>query len=331
VLEILVPPGGRVQPGQPILRLDTSDLELARQRVMQQLQGKRAQRRTLLLEREQTLKDERGDLELAQLELAFLESRHRQRKTLFEQGLVSRDELLQAELDLKKQVVEERRLRESAGDAAAAHRARVEALDGEIALLQRDLAQAEHRLERADAAASVAGMVTWVADQLGATVRSGEPLARVADVSRYKVSATISDFYANRLREGLAVRIQLGDRDLTGFISLLQPEVSDGVLGFEVALNDADLVAARANQRVSVWIRTDERRDVLRLRRGSALPGPGEHQVFVIGSGTAQRRRVRAGMNGTEFIEIAEGLVPGERVVLDRLEHLEHLERIKTE
>ena len=53
-------------------------------------------------------------------------------------------------------------------------------------------------------------MLTWVVEQPGTAIKRGDVLARIADLDRFRVEATISDSYASRLEAGLPVRVQIG-------------------------------------------------------------------------------------------------------------------------
>ena len=46
-------------------------------------------------------------------------------------------------------------------------------------------------------------MVTWVNKNIGATIRDGEALAKIADLSSFKVQGSISDTYLDQVRPGM--------------------------------------------------------------------------------------------------------------------------------
>ena len=55
------------------------------------------------------------------------------------------------------------------------------------------------------------GVLTWVLPEVGATVRKGDVLARVADLSAYRVVATISDVHASKLAAGMRTHVKLDE------------------------------------------------------------------------------------------------------------------------
>ncbi len=74
VAEVLVAPGERVQAGAPLMRLDTSALELSLQIAQQEVLAKEAANRQAALENADQMAQAEIDLKIAQLELEGLET-----------------------------------------------------------------------------------------------------------------------------------------------------------------------------------------------------------------------------------------------------------------
>jgi len=329
VLRVLRQPGARLAEGEPILALDVAALELERETLAQKLASLENDRRQTVLGFRKQENEDRGKLELIELDLRFLEARHRQQKLLRDKGLASLEALQQAELELEKKRVEKRQLEDARVDAAVGHEAELEGLRLELALTRKALARAEERLEQGAARAPAAGVLTWVVEAEGSAVRAGEPLARIADLSRFKASAKISDFYADRISEGQPAMVRVGNQELAGRVIRLLPEVADGALGFEAAFDQGETVDLRPNQRVDVFLQTQRRQDVLRVRRGPALVGPGRAVLFLIRGDKAVRTTVEVGVFGAKYIEIIAGLAEGDEVILNDLSEYAHRDSIK--
>ena len=109
--------------------------------------------------------------------------------------------------------------------AALANAADVRELGYTVSMQQRSIGELATKLRQADISSPQAGVLTWVNDNLGSTVQAGDALARVADLSSYRVRATISDTYADaaaprRPRDGCASTAPT----CAGSISEHQPE-----------------------------------------------------------------------------------------------------------
>ena len=71
----------------------------------------------------------------------------------------------------------------------------------------------------------------------------------------------------------------------------------------------------RQNQRLSVRVLMDQRKDVVMVARGPWLDSEGGHFAYVVKDGIAERRAISAGVSSLEQVEILDGLQPGERIV----------------
>ena len=159
------------------------------------------------------------------------------------------------------------------------------------------------------------GVLTWVVAETGATLRRGDVLARVADLSSFRVVATISDVHASRLAAGMPARVKLDDATTVGgTISSIDPRIENGTVRFWVDLDAASHPKLRNNLRVDVYAVTGARGNVLQVRRGS-LGDADRDGVFVVRGDTAVRVPVRFGLGGEENVEIVEGLREGDEVI----------------
>jgi HlyD family secretion protein len=155
-------------------------------------------------------------------------------------------------------------------------------------------------------------------------VQAGDALARVADLSTFRVRATISDTYADQLRPGGPVTVRLSGTDLSGRISSISPAVEKGVVTFYAQLDQPNHAALRANLRADVFVVTNAQRNVLRLKNGPFYQGGREQAVFVVKDGQARRRTVQFGASNFDYVQINSGLQAGEEVVVsDMKDHLE--------
>ena len=165
------------------------------------------------------------------------------------------------------------------------------------------------------------GVLTWVPSDVGALIHRGDVLARLADLSSFRVSATIADVHAARLAAGMPVRVRVDDNtELDGTITSVEPRIDNGVARFFVALDAAGRSDAklRNNLRVDVYAVVGRHSGVLRVHRGALLDG--EHDsVFVVHADRAVRVAVRFGLIGEENVEILSGLAQGDEVVVSNV------------
>jgi len=328
ILRVVRKPGALVAKGDPILELDTTALELERDSLIQQVGVKENTQRQEILQFERDAKQKKAELELIELDLKFYEAQYRQQAQLFENGLSSKDALQQAELQMEKTRVEKRQLLEAVEDSKSSHRIGLEGFRLELDLLQKSLRSAEELLRRATTNAPADGVLTWVVEAEGATVRSGEPLARIADLTNFKVTATISDYYADRIQNHQAAKVRIGEEELAGQVLRLLPEVTNGTMAFEVGFENPEELPLRPNQRVTVFLVTSKKSDVLRIRRSAVFSSPGQVPAFVVRGQTAVRTMVEIGITGSNYTEIRAGLKEGDQVILTDLSAMKDLATI---
>lgn len=316
VLRVLKRPGATLAAGEPILELDVAPARLAVERLEQQiaLRATDEERERLALERTQA--DLAARRNVRGLQLASLESQLSRNRKLHAEGLIAEEVLQQSELAAAQARIEVAQLEFEQKNAAASTAARLRQIALEGGTLRQERAEAWRTLQRATARAERAGVLTFVITDEGSTVRPGDVLARVADLTRFRVQATLSDVHAGVLRPGLPVRVRLGERALAGAVAAVEPSVQGGAVSFRVALEDASDVALRPNLRVDVEVLTEQRAGVLRVARGPGLTGLGVQDVFVVDGGEARRRSVRLGVASYEHIEVVEGLQEGEEVLV---------------
>lgn len=326
ILRVLHQPGAVLDAGEPILELDASQPVLDLKRLEEKIRQTEHRRRELELD--PTLNDLRSRREIKQLDAEQLDYQLQQTRQLFDQGLASELALRQIETQVRKARIEVRNLEETLQGTAQAQQAQLEGIASERRTLEGERREAERRLERATPRAERAGVLTWVADEEGATVRAGEVIARLAELDRFRIEATVSDVHANRLAPGQPVRIPLDGDELRGAIARILPAIDQGIVHFWVALDEPDHDLLHANLRVEVLVVTERRGEVLKIRKGPFVNGTGPQEVFVVRGETAVRRSVRLGLSGYDHYEVLDGLALGEEVVVSEVENYLHLEEI---
>ena len=188
----------------------------------------------------------------------------------------------------------------------------------------------EEKLKRADIVSQRKGVLTWVNDNIGSTVTEGESLARIADLQSYRVLATCSDLYAERLRVGMQVIVRLTDEDqIIGSITNIRPTIENNVITFDIQLENSAHPMLRPNQRVEVFVVTASKNNIVRVQNGPAFKDLARQKVFVRNGEMAERRDIQVGMTSFDHVEILSGIAAGEEVIISDMSRFEHLETIK--
>jgi HlyD family secretion protein len=329
VTRILRTPGDTLRAGESVVELDVSEARLALEKLDDRIALKRVEREQAELELAGKVNRWRNEEEIKSLESVYLDHNAQRCRENIENGLYSRDDLRRAEKEANRAHIELRQIRESIKHAESSLAAELRKLDLELSILRKERDEAAHRLERATGTTDRAGVLTWVVSSEGAAVRQGDEIARVADLSAFRVEATISDVHGDRLSRGLPVTVRSGDTELRGRVANVLPMVENGAITMEITLDDKSHPVLRHNLRVEVYVVTASEQNALRVHRGQFLSVDGYPTVFAIRGDEAVKSRVRFGLKNYEYYQILEGLSEGDEVILSSMEDYQHAKEVK--
>lgn len=315
VLAVLRRVGDQLTGGDPIVRLDTSDSELVAEKLRQNIALKNNEQARTRLTLESQLIELDGQITSKDLELQALKAALASNQALAKEGLLSQEALRESELKAAQAAVDLGRLRQSRINAEATNRAQLDGLTLEMQSLRAEDAQQRRLLELTTTKSDRDGVLTFVLDEEGALVRKGDVVARVADLTAFRVEATTSDVNASRILTGQPVSVRLDNLVTTGRVSVVEPQMQNGALRFEVALDEPDATWLRSNLRVDVQVITDRKPRVLRVARGPFAQGGGAQHVFVLRNDRAYRTPVRLGVSNFDWFEVVEGLAAGDEII----------------
>jgi HlyD family secretion protein len=328
VLRILVRPGTQLEVGAPVVELDVSESVLALEKVVKDLKVKENQQAQSRLMLEKALVDLVGKIEVKTLDLEAAQSRLESNQQLFKDSLLSREALRQSELSVKQTQIELGQLRGERENAERANAVQLEGLSLERGSLDKEAAQARRLLALSTTKSDRRGVLTWVLSQEGALVRRGDVIARIADLSSFRVEGSVSDVHAGRLRPGMRAVVRINDEALEGTISEVFPTVENGVIRFTVALAQASHASLRPSLRTDVLVITDRKPRALRLKRGPFADNVARG-VFVVRADRAFRVPVTLGLSGIDDVEVTSGLADGEEVIISDMRDYAHLSEVK--
>lgn len=315
VVQVDAPDGAAVQAGQvlatlsnPQLELDVTSREAA---IAGQLGGVSAQR--LALQQAQTAQDSA----IAEAAYAALKAQRELgvRRGLHAQGFES-DAGLRGFADEARYTAARLAALQTARGAGRTIADRQAAeIEATASGLRRNLAVVEGSLQSLELRAPVAGRLTNWLLQPGQTLKQGDQVGQI-DGGAYRLDADIDEFYLGRVAEGQrAATIDEAPAQL--HVARVKPQVNGGVFRAELVFDGPAPSGLRRGQGMDARLTLDRTRTALVLPTGAWLDGGGAY-VFVVDSDGrhARRRAIVSGRRNPEQIEIASGLLPGERVLV---------------
>lgn len=328
IAEVYLPLGSTVQAGEPILRLDSAQIELQIARLADELRLKDLEIEGLKQQQRRALQDLHNREALARIDLDNQSVIVERYEALIESNVVSRFDYDTARLDARKTQLQLDQLATQVADTRAADANALEQRAVERQLLAQRLAEQRKLLHDTTLRASSAGIVTVLLSDIGQNVVAGAELARISDLSRYRVDATLSDFYLHEVRAGMPATIDLGNSDLRGRVDQILPAVDNGTIRLRIALDEPGHALLKPNLRVEAGIVTASRESGLRVANGIVFNGAGLQDVYVVENGEAIKRQVDVGLSNSSYVEIIGGLSEGDEVIISDMTNYRHLQRI---
>lgn len=325
IKEVLLEAGKEVGAGDLLLRLDRDYVSLQLEGRRDQLAMKENSIGLLNLEYDRDLKELGYNAEIKKLELAAAEARLADAQRLLKIGGATEEEVEAADLAVQITKLESEKLENQLNYSRNSLAGRKRQLQLEVGVEEKEVSQLSRKLRETEVRAPRAGVVTWVNENIGQQVAEGAPLARIANLGRYKIEGTCSDRYTEQVTVGMPVEIRLARARLAGTISDVLPEVTNNTLQFRVTLNDPSDDNLRPNLRAEAYIITSKKEDVLRVKNGPAIRGGKRQSLFVLRNGEAIRTEVSVGQRNGDFVEIVSGLKAGDRIIISDTEEYEQM------
>jgi HlyD family secretion protein len=329
VARVRAKPGQQVRQGDVLLELDDRDIRLALEALKEQLAQQENRIVVLKLEMEQKLKQTASAIELLEIDLQASRVKHERNQKLRSTGIVSGEDLLTAELNVKRNEIQLRQQRELIEDTRRATRSSIDAANLQKAILQKQIAQQEQLLAQTRVTAPFPGMLTWLVEEEGASVAAGQLVARVSEMNNYRVEATLSDFHARQLAPGQAVRVEQNGEVLGGHVHTILPEIKDGTIKLLVDLDQPHNPHLRNKMRVDVDVITGHKPGTLVIASGPAFNGKGSQPAFAVQGGLARKTTLELGASDGKLVEIVAGARPGERFIVSDTKAFKDLDTIR--
>ena len=329
ILEIYKRGGDSVDVGTPILKLDLQRAETDFQKLLDEEQMKRLQLEQLRVNIRSKLSEMEMKLKVSRMELSRKEVELRNERYLDSLGAGTTDKVRQAELsftvgELQLKEDEQKYLNEQ-----ALGKADLKVKELELNIFRKGLAETKRTLEDAQVRSPSKAILTYVNSELGAQVVQGAKIAIVSDLSHFKIDGEIADTYGDRIATGNKVMVKIGSEKLSGTVSDITPLSKNGVISFTVQLDNDNHPRLRSGLKTDVYVMNAVKEDVMRIANGSYYVGKGDYELFVIKGGNLIKKKIRLGDSNFEFVEVIDGLQPGDKVIISDMTDYKNKNKLK--
>ena len=331
VESIHVEDGAEIEAGQLIVELSNTSLQLdvisREAQVTEQLNNLR---NTELSLEQNRLAHKRNLVEI-EYNLVRLEREINRLQPLVEKNLVSGDtfEQLKDEFDYYK--ARREITIESQETDQRLQEVQMEQLRVAGDQLQRNLGVARKNLDSLNMRAAVAGKLTAFDLEVGQALTRGDRIGQIDEPNQFKVTANIDEYYLGRVDIGQMATAEIDRQEYTMVIRKVYPQVQNGTFRVDLNFSGEQSEAIRRGQTLQLNLQLGSPSKSVLIPNGAFYQDTGGNWVFVVAPNgeRAIKRSVRLGRRNVRYIEVLDGLEPGEEVVtspytnyidMDRLE-----------
>ncbi|MFN3389177.1 MAG: efflux RND transporter periplasmic adaptor subunit [Allosphingosinicella sp.] len=317
VEQVLVEDGAMVQQGQLLAVLSNSDLQLnllARQtEVTQQINSMRSQELALAQTR---LQNQRALIE-ADLVADKARRQYETQRPLAEKGYVAGKTLRDSQDEYQASRQRSAILRRAQATDEQLQSSQLAQLRASTASLNASLDIARATLEALNLRAPVSGQLTAFSIQVGQSLNRGERLGQIDSAGNNKLVAQVDEFYLGRVDIGQTATVEAGGKTYRARVAKIYPQVNNGAFEVDLHFIGGEPESLQRGQTLQVKLTLGDPTPALLIPNGAFYNETGGAWVFVVtpDGDAAVKRNVRLGRRNADYIEVLEGLEPGERVI----------------
>lgn len=321
--------GDSARAGIPLLKLNLEFIQMSCNKLSDELQLLENEKEQLNLKLDQSRGEAQAQYDIKELQTKYTEAELERVKHLCELGGATKGDLDRAKLNVDIAHRELQQLGDQLRNQEAMLNADLRELDLKIRIQNNNLAEVERQIDLAMAKPDRGGVITWINDNIGATVASGETIVRIADLGSFKVQARISDIHAARLHPGGAVNVRIDRKRFSGTIASVDPSAKDGTITFVVDLDRDNDPALRSNLRVDVYVVTSRKDNTIRVANGPFCDGSVGQKVFVLDGDAAVSRDISVGATNYDYVELIGDVREGDTIIISDMRRFAHLNEVK--
>ena len=152
--------------------------------------------------------------------------------------------------------------------------------------------------------------------------RRGAVLGQVNSADRFKLTAQVDEFYLGHVVPGQETLFIVDGHDYRAHVAKVYPQVTNGTFKVDFYFDGAAPTGIHVGQAIDLKVELGGASRAVMLPNGPFYQDTGGNWVFVVtpDGKSAIRRNVRLGRRNPEFVEVVDGLKPGEKVIVSGYE-----------
>lgn len=210
-------------------------------------------------------------------------------------------------------------------------RVRATQLIGQPAGAQADIANAG--VDALTVRAPMDGQLTALDAEVGQSKAQGAVLGQVNSADRFKLTAQVDEFYLGHMSVGQESLFTLDGRAFRAKVAKAYPQVINGTFKVDLHFEGSAPGGIHVGQAVDLKLELGGASQAVIVANGPFYQDSGGNWAFVVApSGAyAERRNIRLGRRNPDFVEVVDGLKPGEKIVVSGYEAFQKMDRVEFE
>ncbi len=175
------------------------------------------------------------------------------------------------------------------------------------------------------------GQLTALDAEVGQSKAIGAVLGQVNSADKFKLTAQVDEFYLGHVAVGQETLFNIDGRDWRAHVSKVYPQVTNGTFKTDFYFDGTAPTDIHVGQAVDLKVELGGAARAVMLPNGPFYQDTGGNWVFVVtpDGKSAIRRNVRLGRRNPEFVEVVDGLKPGEKVIVSGYEAFQKMDRVE--
>jgi HlyD family secretion protein len=315
--KILVEDGAYVKKGQMLAVLTNADLQLATLRSQTDVAQQVYNLQLTELSLEQTRSANAQAVIQAENEFAKAKRQYDLQAPLAQRGFVAGKVFNDTKDDL---VLAQRKLDEVRATKGAENHlqtTQVSQMRSTAQTLSGALGIARSNLDQLNLRAPVDGQLSAFAIQIGQSMSRGERIGQIDSPGHNKLRAQVDEFYLGRVQPGQIATVEYAGKTYKLKVARIYPQVKNGIFEADLWFIGDEPKGIQRGQTLQARLTFGDPAPARLLPNGAFYNDTGGQWVFVVAPDGrhAIKRQVRLGRRNEDFIEILDGLDPGEKVV----------------
>ncbi|HKO58256.1 MAG TPA: HlyD family efflux transporter periplasmic adaptor subunit [Thermoanaerobaculia bacterium] len=325
-----IKPGAVVSVGQVLVDLTNPQLITSAEEAQSEWEGAVADLQASEAELQTNVLNQEVELTQVQFNYEKAQAKTEADESLASAGLLSGIELKRSRLDLaqlkKTYEIQGSRLSKLRGNVQV----QLSVKRSRVSQLARALERARTQAGNLKVTAGINGIVQAINVEVGQQLQPGSPIGRIAQQDQLYAELKVPAREATQVQAGQKVVVDTRNGTVDGVVTRVDPGVTDGTVVVDVALHEALPAGARPQLPVEGTIYVSQLPNTIYVGKPSYVKDDAAISVYKLDPAGhyATRVTIKAGKVSLNYLQVLEGLQPGDRIITSEVAEWQDQERI---